>query len=95
MRKLRIMCWRRQDEWIRQYIQLFSNDETKKYCLYSVISKLEIERKKEYILLLLENNLLFEDFKRIPLTPTSWSCRGVRYLCILLGLSILNHYFQV
>ena len=66
----------RQDEWIRQCIQLFSNDETKMYCLFSVISKLEIERKKEYILLFLENNPLFEDFKRIPLIPTSWSWSG-------------------
>lgn len=66
----------RQDEWIRQCIQLFSNDETKMYCLFSVISKLEIERKKEYILLFLENNSLFEDFQRIPLTPTSWSWSG-------------------
>lgn len=66
----------RQDEWIRQCIQFFSNDETKMYCLFSVISKLEIERKKEYILLFLENNPLFEDFKRIPLTPTSWSWSG-------------------
>lgn len=54
----------RQDEWIRQCIQLFSNDETKMYCLFSVISKLEIERKKEYILLFLENNPLFEDLKK-------------------------------
>lgn len=66
----------RQDEWIRQCIQLFSNDETKMYCLFSVISKLKIERKKEYILLFLENNPLFEDFKRIPLTPVSCSWSG-------------------
>lgn len=69
----------KQDEWIRQCIQLFSNDETKMYCLFSVISKLEIKRKKEYILLFLENNPLFEDFVRIPLTPTflSWSGSAV------------------
>lgn len=36
----------RQDEWIRQCIQRFSNDETKMYCLFSVISELKIERKK-------------------------------------------------
>lgn len=66
----------RQDEWIQQCIQRFSNDETKMYCLFSVISKLKIERKKEYVLLFLENNPLFEDFKRIPLTPTSWSWSG-------------------
>lgn len=66
----------RQDEWIRQCIQLFSNDETKMYCLFSVISKLKNERKKEYILLFLENNPLFEDFENIPLTPTSWSWSG-------------------
>ena len=63
----------RQDEWIRQCIQLSSHNETKMYCLFSVISKLEIERKKEYIMLFLENNLLLEDFERIPLTPTSCS----------------------
>ncbi|MBU9736111.1 ATP-binding protein [Lachnospiraceae bacterium ASD5720] len=66
----------RQDEWIRQCIQRFSNDETKMCCLFSVISKLETERKKEYILLFLENNPLFEDFERIPLTPTSYSWSG-------------------
>lgn len=66
----------RQDKWIRQCIQLFSNDETKMYCLFSVISKLKVERKKEYVLLFLENNPLFEDFERIPLTPTSWSWSG-------------------
>lgn len=66
----------REDEWIRQCIRLFFNDETKMYCLFSVISKLDIERKKEYVLLFLENNPLFEDFERIPLTPTSWSYSG-------------------
>ncbi|MCT7817448.1 MAG: hypothetical protein N4R05_00130 [Lactobacillus iners] len=40
------------------------------------MSKLEIKRKKEYILLFLENNTLFEDFEKIPLTPTSWSWSG-------------------
>ncbi len=63
----------KQDEWIQQCIRRFSNDEIKMYCLFSVVSKLELERKKEYILLFLENNSSFEDFERIPLTPTSWS----------------------
>ena len=66
----------RQDMWIRQCIQQFCNDEAKMYCLFSVVSKLEIKRKKEYILLFLENNTLFEDFEKIPLTPTSWSWSG-------------------
>ncbi|MCQ4637229.1 ATP-binding protein [Anaerovorax odorimutans] len=66
----------RQDMWIRQCIQRFYDDETKMYCLFSVVSKLESERKKEYILLFLENNPLFEDFERIPLTPTSCSWSG-------------------
>lgn len=66
----------KQDEWIRQCIQRFSNDKIKMYCLFSVISKLEIERKKDYILLFIENNSSFEDFERIPLTPTSWSWSG-------------------
>lgn len=70
---------RRQDKWIRQCIQLFAQDKTKMYCLFSVITKLEIERKKKYILLFLENNSLFEDFERIPLTLVScgWSGSAV------------------
>ena len=67
---------KKQDKWIRQCIQLFSNDETKMYCLFSVISKLKIERKREYVLLFLENNELFEDFKEIPLIPDSFSWSG-------------------
>lgn len=66
----------RQDMWIRQCIQRFCDDEVKMYCLFSVVSKLEFKRKKEYILLFLENNPLFEDFEKIPLTPTSWSWSG-------------------
>ena len=54
----------RQDMWIRQCIQRFCNDKAKMYCLFSVVSKLEFKRKKEYILLFLENNPLFEDFEK-------------------------------
>lgn len=67
---------KRQDEWIRQCIRQFFDDKTKMYCLFSAISKLGIERRKEYVFLFLENNSLFEDFKEIPLTPTSWSQWG-------------------
>lgn len=67
---------KKQDEWIRQCIQLCSNDETKMHCLFSVISKLKIERKKEYVLLFLKNNPSVEDFERMPLTPISWSWSG-------------------
>lgn len=66
----------KQDEWIQQCILRFCNDEIKMYCLFSVVSKLEPKRKREYILLFLENNPLFEDFERIPLVPTSWSWSG-------------------
>ena len=66
----------RQDMWIRQCIKRFCNDKSKMYCLFSVVSKLEFKRKKEYILLFLENNPSFEDFENIPLTPTSWSWSG-------------------
>jgi hypothetical protein len=66
----------KQDEWIRQSIQLFFNDGTKMYCLFSVISELETSRKKEYITLFLEKNHLIEDFENIPLTPRSWSWSG-------------------
>lgn len=84
----------RQDEWIQQCICRFCNDETKMYCLFSVISKLELERKKGYILLFLDNNPLFEDFERIPLTPTFGAGQVAQFLCIPLGLSSSNHYFR-
>ena len=94
----------KQDNWIQQCIQLFPNDETKMYCLFSAISKLEIERRRNYVLLFLENNLSVEDFEKIPLTPTSWSCSGsavpmysawIEYLELLLpslvGLKWIKH----
>ena len=94
----------RQDMWIRQCIQRFCNDKEKMYCLFSVVSKLEFKRKKEYILLFLENNPLFEDFEKIPLIPTSCSWSGsavpmysawIEFLELLLpnfiGLKWLKH----
>lgn len=66
----------KQDNWIRQCIELFSKDRTKMICLFSYITKLENDRKIQYLLLFLENNPSFEDFKKIPLTPTSYSCSG-------------------
>lgn len=66
----------KQDIWIRQCIQRFYSDDAKMYCLFSVVSKLEAKRKKEYILFFLEHNSLVEDFKKIPLIPTSWTWSG-------------------
>lgn len=66
----------KQDKWIKHCIQMFSEDSTKMHCLFSVVSKLDIDRKKEYIRLFLENNQSFSDFERIPLTPRSWSWSG-------------------
>lgn len=66
----------KQDEWICQCIQLFSKDKTKMYCLFSVISKFEIERSKKYVDIFLHNNTLFDDFEKIPLMPTSLSWTG-------------------
>lgn len=70
---------KKQDEWIKHCIQNFSNDMMKMHCLFSVISKLNMSRKKEYIWFFLENNQSFEDFKNLPLTPTSggWSGSAV------------------
>lgn len=67
---------KRQDEFIKHWIVKFSKDELKIYCLFSTIEKLDNNRKKEYIKLLINNNDSFEDFKKIPLTPTSYSCDG-------------------
>ena len=67
---------KRQDELIKYWIVKFSKDELKIYCLFSAIAKLDNSRKKEYIKLLINNNESFENFKKIPLTPTSYGCNG-------------------
>ena len=66
----------KQDKWIMQCIQLFHNDELKMYCLFSAISRLEEERMKKYFLLFLKYNNKFEDFKKLPLSPTSYINTG-------------------
>jgi hypothetical protein len=95
---------KRQDEFIKHWIVKFSKDELKIYCLFSTIAKLDNNRKKEYIKLLINNNDSFEDFKKIPLTPTSYSCDGsliplynswIEYLksllSIFVGLKWIEH----
>ena len=67
---------KRQDELIKYWIVKFSKNELKIYCLFSAIAKLDNSRKKEYIKLLINNNESFENFKKIPLTPTSYGCNG-------------------
>lgn len=94
----------RQDKWIRQCIRKFSTSSSKMYCLFSVVAKLEVDRKKEYISIFINHNEGFEDFKNIPLIPTSYSWSGstipmysswIEYLEILLpvfvGLKWINH----
>jgi len=65
-----------QDEWIQQCIQLYAKDTIKMYCIFSLCSKLIVERKRGYLELFLEYNQSFEDFKKIPLVPTSCSWSG-------------------
>jgi len=94
----------RQDEWIKHCIQTCCSDELKMYCLFSFISNLGDDRKREYLELLLANNPSFEAFKQIPLTPTSYTFTGsaipiyfrqIDYLTSLLplfaGLAWLEH----
>jgi len=66
----------RQDNWIKHTIKSFASDRIKMFCLFDVISHFDCDKKKEYIQEFLVNNQSFEDFKRIPLTPTSWSYSG-------------------
>lgn len=66
----------RQDEWIRHCIQLFAGDTTKMYYLFSATYKLNSDRRKEYIMLFLESNQSFEDFRKLPLLPSSYGWSG-------------------
>ena len=63
---------KKQDEFIKYWIVNFSKNKLKINCLFSIIAKLDNNRKKEYIKLFIANNELFEYFKKIPLIPTSY-----------------------
>jgi hypothetical protein len=66
----------KQDSWIRRCIRSYATEVTKMHCLFSAISKLNSDRKKEYISQFLKHNSSLEVFEEIPLTPISWSCSG-------------------
>ncbi len=66
----------KQDAWIRQCIGVFSNDEIKMKCLFAVISKLNTDKKIEYITLYCKINSSFDDFEKISILPTSYSWSG-------------------
>ena len=67
---------KRQDEFIKAWIVNFSKNKLKINCLFSIVAKLDNNRKKEYIKLFITNNEAFEDFKKISLTPISYGCNG-------------------
>lgn len=66
----------KQDKWLKECISLHSKDKIKMYCIFSIIAKLPLERKKIYYELFMEINHSFEDFTNIPLTPSMWSWSG-------------------
>ena len=66
----------RQDSAIEYYIQSFSDDIEKMYCLFESISNCVAEIKAKYWLLFFEYNDSFEDFQQLPLTPMSYGATG-------------------
>ena len=94
----------RQDEWIRVFIMENSKDSIKMKCLFAGISNLDDQRKKEYLLLFIENNPDYEMFDNLQLLPTNYSWSGsevpilsgfIDYLNTLLphlsGIKYLEH----
>ena len=66
----------RQNEWIKHCIRTSFANKLKMDCLFSFISELDDGKKYGYVELFLKHNQSFEIFKKIPLTPTSWSYSG-------------------
>jgi len=66
----------KQDTIIKRCIQSFSNENEKMRCLFDLIAKLPQNRRISYWLLFFEHNQSYEDFKELPLTPTSWGGVG-------------------
>lgn len=94
----------KKDEWIRQQISKYYNDKMRMYCLFEVISNMEVTRKLDYILLFLEYQPSIDVFVKIPLVPQSFGWTGsiipfylgwINYLEILsgklIGLKWLKH----
>ena len=64
------------DAWINHYISKYNTDYEKMESLFSVLSELCDDRKKDYISYLMTVNADPELFRRIPLCPTSYSWSG-------------------
>ena len=64
------------DAWIKHYISKYNTDYEKMESLFSVLSELCDDRKKDYISYLMTVNADPELFRRIPLCPTSYSWSG-------------------
>lgn len=64
------------DAWIKHYISKYNTDYEKMESLFSVLSELCDDRKKDYISYVMTVNADPELFRRIPLCPTSYSWSG-------------------
>lgn len=66
----------KQDFIVRQNIQTSSSEIMKMRCLFEIISILPLDRRISYWLLFFEHNQSFDDFKALPLTPSSYGGTG-------------------
>ena len=66
----------KQDTLIRNCIQSYSDDTIKMSSLFEVISDFTEERKISYWQLFFKYNKSYDDFKELPLRPSSWGYSG-------------------
>lgn len=100
--------YKRQDLWIKDTIQLHSQNEQRMYGLFASIDECSSERRRTALKTLLEANCDFAVFKHLPLEPSHWGGMGsmipcmqerIKYLSSLLpmlsGLKFLQHKKRV
>jgi hypothetical protein len=66
----------RQDHLLKRFIKYRHQDIEFMQFVFSVIGQFSYERRCQFIALFLEGNKKFEDFKKLPLKPNSWSWQG-------------------
>ena len=66
----------RQDIWIRHFITQNCRENEKMIMLFQVLASFENSRKTDYYLFFLEHNESFDDFEKLPLTPSHYGGIG-------------------
>ncbi|MBE8986601.1 hypothetical protein [Nostoc sp. LEGE 12450] len=70
------ILWERQDKLLMKLLESRCNDIPFSQFIFDIVTNFSYKRRRSFVEFFIKNNEKFDDFKKIRLEPSSWSCVG-------------------